>query len=123
MPSQSPSVVRKCSNIPEMAEAYLCLFGAKLVGMAGFMSINSISGALLPACGFCLLCYFPSGCQSCSEKVPVLSESIQSLDVDTILRRIDSDSIDLLFHSSQEFETLGIIGGHGNICAVRLWMV
>lgn len=113
---QSPGMVRECSDVPELAEAGIRMSVAELAGTDVYMCVSSVSCKLLVACSHCLVCCFAGGVQCHPEKIPVLSESVQSLDIDTVLHSFELDVVDLFLHSSQEFESLSIVGGLGCVC-------
>lgn len=117
--SHGPGTVREVSNVPEMADAGISLRGAKVPGTDDLMCADSVSCALPFACSYCPVCIFASGYQLHSQKIPALFESVPFLDSGTMFHSIGLDVIDPLLYSSQYFETLCIVGGHGSVCSAN----
>lgn len=109
---RDPGSVRECSDIPELSEAGISPYGTKLAPMHGCTRVSSVSCALLLACSYRLVCFLAGCYQSHFERIPVAAESVPALNSHAAIHSVSLDIVNLFMYSSQEFQTMGIMGDH-----------
>lgn len=107
-----PGSMRECSDIPEMSKAGISLCGTELAPMHRCIRVSSVSCALLLACSYRLVCFLAGCYQSHFERIPVPAESVPALNSHAVIHSVSHDIVNLFMYSSQEFQTMGIMGDH-----------